>query len=143
MQNTLLLCIFLYHCILYFQNVAFLALFLFQRFVESTFFCRMYKYIIFVIVILIILQLSLFTFFHLQVFLKKISISVVPSPVRCKLNFKFCFMLWIKFLELRAYPSSGKQRCAHNITKLSSSRLHTQSFFYLFLINHRIHEHDF
>lgn len=108
MQNTLLLCIFLYRCILYFQSVAlFWLLFLFQRFVESTFFCRMYKYIIFVIVIIIILWLSLFTSFSYSVclfFFFYISLNVVPSPIRRKFNFKFYFFLLLcsEHLELGA-----------------------------------------
>lgn len=128
MQNTLLLCIFLYHCILYFQNVAFWAfVFLFQRFVESTFFCRMYEYIIFVI--MIILQLFLFTFPHLLLiyiyFLYISKCCSFSSKVQVKFQI-FVLFLFLLFLfcfgfNLSVYVSEDKQY-ACNIARLQSSR---------------------
>lgn len=80
----------------------FWLLFLFQRFVESTFFCRMYKYIIFVIVIIIILDnpMAVFIYFFI-IFSFFISVSVVPSPVRCKF-----FVLSFFALELSSWAES-------------------------------------
>lgn len=82
----------------------FWLLFLFQRFVESTFFCGMYKYIIFVSILLlsyylVILLLSLFAVSVLFVPFFIYTFSGFPS---IKVDFFF--------FESTAYPSSDKPR---------------------------------
>lgn len=121
-------------CGFFFWFVCFWLLFLFQRFVESTFFCRMYKYIIFVIVIIIILDnpiavfiyfffiFSVCLFFFFTYIYINISVSDVPSPVRCKVKYQVLF-LWfgVKDLSRERTGVTTYRRYARNTTKLLSS----------------------
>lgn len=147
---------------LFFWFVFFWLLFLFQRFVESTFFCRMYKYIIFVIVIIIILDnpiavfiyffliFSVCLFFFTYIYIYKYIRKCCSFSSKVQVKYQVLF-LWFGVKDLsRGVPESWRTEGMHvtlpNFVLLVEYSVNPGCFCFLiiiFWVDHRIRLCDY